>query len=192
MAAEAAKAREEMLDALSMFSDELTEAILEDKVTQELIEDSHPRATIKLQIAPVMMGSAYKNKAVQILLDGVAPLPALPERREVNDAVDLDTDEAKIELESDPDKPLVMLAFKLEDGRYGQLSYLRVYQGTLTKGSEITNTRTGKRHKVGRLVRMHSDEMEDIDRASRAISSRCSASTATRATRSPTARSTSR
>jgi elongation factor G len=162
---EAAKAREEMLDALSMFSDELTEAILEEKVTEEVVKGAIRKATINLQIAPVMMGSAYKNKAVQLLLDGVAAY--LPNPSEVvNNGVDLDKDEEKVTLTSDPDKPLVMLAFKLEDGRYGQLSYLRVYQGTITKGREVTNTRTGKRHKVGRLVRMHSDEMEDIDTAS--------------------------
>jgi elongation factor G len=162
MAAEAQKAREEMLDALSMFSDELTEAILEEKVSEELIVAAVRKATINLQIAPVMMGSAYKNKAVQLLLDGVASYLPCPTDVQ-NNAVDLDKDEAKITLTSDVDKPLVMLAFKLEDGRYGQLSYLRVYQGTLMKGKEITNSRTGKRHKVGRLVRMHSDEMEDID-----------------------------
>ena len=162
MADEAQKAREEMLDALSMFSDELTEGILEEKVTEDLIKAAVRKATINLQIAPVMMGSAYKNKAVQLLLDGVNSF--LPNPADItNNAVDLDKDEAKVALASDPDQPLVMLAFKLEDGRYGQLSYLRIYQGTLTKGREITNTRTGKRHKVGRLVRMHSDEMEEID-----------------------------
>jgi elongation factor G len=162
MADEATKAREEMLDALSMFSDELTEAMLEEKVTETVIKGAIRKATINLQIAPVMMGSAYKNKAVQLLLDGV--LAYLPNPSEVvNNAVDLDKDEAKVELTSDADKPLVTLAFKLEDGRYGQLSYLRVYQGTLTKGGEVTNTRTGKHHKVGRLVRMHSDEMEEIE-----------------------------
>jgi elongation factor G len=164
MAAEAKKAREEMLDALSMFSDELTEAILEEKVTEAVIVAAVRKATIGLQIAPVMMGSAYKNKAVQLLLDGVASY--LPNPSEItNNGVDLDKDEAKVTLASDPEKPLVMLAFKLEDGRYGQLSYLRVYQGTLSKGKEVTNTRTGKRHKVGRLVRMHADEMEEIDNA---------------------------
>ncbi len=164
MEADAKKAREEMLDSLSMFSDALTEAILEEKVTEDLIVDAVREATIKLQIAPVMMGSAYKNKAVQLLLDGVARY--LPNPTEItNQAVDLDKDEAKVTLASDPEAPLVMLAFKLEDGRYGQLTYLRVYQGTVAKGREITNTRTGKRHKVGRLVRMHSDEMEDIDAA---------------------------
>jgi elongation factor G len=164
MKAEAQKAREEMLDALSMFSDELTEAILEERVTEDLIQAAIHKATIRLQIAPVMMGSAYKNKAVQLLLDGV--IAYLPNPGEIeNKAVDLERDETKVTLESDDEKPLVMLAFKLEDGRYGQLTYLRVYQGTLMKGKEITNTRTSKRHKVGRLVRMHADEMEEIDSA---------------------------
>jgi elongation factor G len=162
MSAEVQKAREEMLDALSMFSDELTEAILEERVTEEIIAGAIRKATIGLQVCPVMMGSAYKNKAVQLLLDGVNAY--LPHPGEVsNQGVDLDRDEAEFKLESDPDKPLVMLAFKLEDGRYGQLSYLRIYQGTLARGKELVNTRTGKRHKVGRLVRMHSDEMEDIE-----------------------------
>jgi elongation factor G len=164
MEAEAKQAREEMLDALSMHSDELTMAILEERVTEEAIKDAIRQATVKLQIVPVMMGSAYKNKAVQILLDGVGRF--LPNPNDItNDAVDLEKDEQKVALSSSPEAPLVMLAFKLEDGRYGQLTYLRVYQGTVTKGTEITNTRTGKRSKVGRLVRMHSDEMEDIDSA---------------------------
>jgi elongation factor G len=165
LADEAKKYREEMLDALSMFSDELTEAMLEENVTSDVIHRAIRSATIKLQIVPVMMGSAYKNKAVQLLLDGITRYLPCPTDVE-NTAVDLDKNEEKFVLSSDENRPLVMLAFKLEDGRYGQLSYLRVYQGTLAKGREIINVRTGKKHKVGRLVRMHSDEMEDIDQSS--------------------------
>ncbi len=160
--ADADKYRAEMLDQLSLFDDALAEAILEEKVTPELIVAAIRSSTIALKIAPVMMGSAYKNKGVQILLDGVnAYLPA-PDEVE-NTGVDLDKNEEVVKFISDATLPLVALAFKLEDGRFGQLSYVRVYQGQLSKGMEITNTRTGKRHKVGRLVRMHSDEMEDIE-----------------------------
>ncbi|NUO53143.1 MAG: elongation factor G [Polyangiaceae bacterium] len=159
---DAEKYRAEMLDQLSLFDDTLAEAMLEEKVTPELIVAAIRKGTIALKIAPVMMGSAYKNKGVQILLDGVNSY--LPNPTDiVNQAVNLDKNEEVFPLESDPKLPFVGLAFKLEDGRFGQLSYVRVYQGQLAKGMEVTNTRTGKRHKVGRLVRMHSDDMEDID-----------------------------
>ena len=161
MKEQCAKLREEMLDQLSMVNDELTEAILEEKVTPELIRKCLRDSTIALKCTPVMMGSALGNKGVQILLDGVAQY--LPDPTEVkNIALDLDKEEAPQELASDPSKPLVLLAFKLEDGRYGQLTYIRVYQGKLQKDDFITNTRTGKKVKVGRLVRMHSDDKEDI------------------------------
>jgi elongation factor G len=159
---EAEAARENMLDAVSMFSDELTEAILEEKVSEELIQAAVRRGTLALELVPVFLGSAYKNKGVQPLLDAVTHY--LPSPAEVqNNAVDLSNDEAPLALSADAQKPLVALAFKLEDGRYGQLTYLRVYQGSIARGSSIVNSRTRRRHKVGRLVRMHADQMEDID-----------------------------
>lgn len=161
---EAEIAREAMLDSVSMFSDDLTEAILEETVTEDLIHDAVRLGTLSMDLTPVFLGSAYKNKGVQKLLDAVTRYLPSPTDIE-NNGVDLSNDEAAIRIESDPNKPLVALAFKLEDGRYGQLTYLRVYQGTISKGSSIVNSRSGKKHKVGRLVRMHADSMEDIESA---------------------------
>lgn len=154
--------REILLDAISMFDDELMEAVLEGEVTEDMVNRAIRKATIDLELVPVFCGSAYKNVGVQSLLDGV--LAYLPDPREVsNFALDLDNNEEKIQLGYEPERPLVALAFKLEDGRYGQLTYVRVYQGTMRRGDTIYNVRTGKKTKVGRLVRMHSNEMEDIE-----------------------------
>jgi elongation factor G len=162
---DAETAREEMLDAVSMFSDELMEAILEERVTEDLIHEAVRAGVIKMDLTPVFLGSAYKNKGVQKLLDAVSRYLPAPVDVE-NTGVDLSNDEAAIVIHTDPCKPLAALAFKLEDGRYGQLTYVRVYQGTLAKGGTIVNSRTGKKHKVGRLVRMHADNMEEIGEAS--------------------------
>jgi elongation factor G len=157
--------REEMLDAVSLFSDELTEAILDEQVTEESIHEAIRRGTVSLRLTPVLLGSAYKNKGVQCLLDAVTRY--LPNPLNVkNVALDLNQNEQEIVLQSSPELPLVLLAFKLEVSRYGQLTYIRIYQGAIQKGDTIINTRTGKRTKVGRLVRMHADEMEDIESAS--------------------------
>jgi len=158
---EAEVAREAMLDAVSMFSDDLMEAILEERVTNDLVHAAVRAGTLSMDLTPVYLGSAYKNKGVQKLLDAVTRY--LPSPLDIeNTGVDLSNDEAVLVLDSDPNKPLVALAFKLEDGRYGQLTYLRIYQGKLAKGTSIVNSRTRARHKVGRLVRMHADSMEDI------------------------------
>lgn len=162
---EAHARREEMLDAVSMFSDELTEAILEDKVTDELVYDAVRKGTISLKLTPVFIGSAYKNIGVQSVLDAVTRyLPAPGDVKNI--ALDLDNNENEVPLSSRAEDPLIALAFKLEVSRYGQLTYIRIYQGSLKKGDTLFNVRTKKRIKVGRLVRMHADKMEDIEAAS--------------------------
>ncbi|MGD8835276.1 MAG: elongation factor G [Desulfobacteraceae bacterium] len=154
--------REELIDAATLFSDDLTEAVLEDKaIDNDLLMSAIRSGVLAREITPVFMGSAYKNKGVQKLLDAVNALLPCPDEIE-NQALDLGADEAPVNLEADPAKPAVSLAFKLEDGQYGQLTYIRVYQGKLAKGDTVINVRTGKKIKVGRLVRMHASQMEDI------------------------------
>ena len=156
--------RQELIDAASMFSDELLEAALEDRATPEMIWSAVRAGTIQLELCPVLVGSAYKNKGVQPVLDAVVRY--LPRPDEVrNTGLDLEDDEREFPVEPDPAKPLIALAFKLDEGRFGQLTYVRVYQGTLKKGDTIYNPRNHREVRVGRLVRMHADEMEDIDAA---------------------------
>jgi elongation factor G len=162
----ALKKREELLDIASLFSDDLTEAILEEKVTEELIHDAIRRGTLSLRLTPVFVGSAYKNKGIQNLLDGVVHY--LPSPLDVSiEAYTLGSQQesAPISLSPNPNTPLVMFAFKLEVSRYGQLTYFRIYQGRLRKGDTIVNMRTGQKVKVGRIGRMHAREMEDIEEA---------------------------
>jgi elongation factor G len=161
---QADKSREEMLDVVSMFSDELMEAVLEGQETEAFINEAVRNGTIKGDLTPVFMGSAYRNKGIQLLLDAVVLY--LPNPSDVaNYAKDLDQDEKEVRLESDPDARCVTLAFKLEDGAYGQLTYLRVYQGTVKKGDQLLNTRSQQTIRVGRLVKMHADTMTDISQA---------------------------
>jgi elongation factor G len=154
--------REALIDAATLFSDELTDLALEEKpIPADLLIGALRTGTLQRKLTPVCMGSAYKNKAVQLLLDAVTEL--LPSPGDVvNQALDLSAAEAPVILKTDNTLPTVALAFKLEDGQYGQLTYIRVYQGKLAKGDTIINVRTGRKIKIGRLVRMHADQMEDI------------------------------
>jgi len=165
MQADAEKYREELLDAASMFDDSLMEAIMEngyDGVPEDQVIAAIRKGTLAEQFVGVFCGSAHVNKGIQPLLDAVVRyLPAPNEVRNV--ALDLDNNEAEVELESVDNKPCVALGFKLDDGQYGQLTYTRVYQGKIKKGEELYNTRTKKKFKVGRLVRMNSAQMEDIN-----------------------------
>jgi elongation factor G len=160
---EATEKRETMLEEVSMFSEELMEALLEGgDVDTQLIYDAVRAGTLALEFTPVFVGSAYKNKGVQALLDAVEEYLPCP-TDVTNNALDLKDEEKEFEVTNDADDPLIMLAFKLEDGRYGQLTYVRTYQGRLSKGDTVYNSRTGKKVKIGRLCRMHSNEMEEID-----------------------------
>ena len=164
MMEEAEERRETMLDAISMFSDELTEAMLDEKVTEELIMEATRNGVISRELCPVFCGSAYKNKGVQPLMDAV--LAFLPSPTDIpNYAIDPENEEERHLVTNDDSDPLLSYAFKLEDGAYGQLTYVRIYQGKLVKGDFIHNARTEKKVKVGRIVRMHSDNMDDIDEA---------------------------
>jgi elongation factor G len=158
--------RDILIDAATMFSDELTEAVLEEKeIPERLLMSAVRKGTLKREITPVLMGSAYKNKGIQTLLDAVTHF--LPSPMEVsNIAMDIDDPEKQIILSGKADDPLVALAFKLEDGHYGQLSYIRLYQGMLKKGDVAVNMRNRQKIKVGRIVRMHADQMEDVERIS--------------------------
>ena len=161
MAEKAATYREQMLDTISMYSDELAEAYLESRETEEQIRVAIRNGTLALELTPVFIGSAYKNKGIQPLLDGVVEY--LPNPSEIDyRGLDMDKNGEEFQIKADDSAPAIALAFKLEEGQYGQLTYIRVYQGTIRKGTELLNNRSGKRFKVGRLIRMHADSMEDI------------------------------
>jgi len=153
--------REKMLDVLSMFCDELAEAVLEGQETQQMINRVIRQETINDQVTPVLMGSAFKNKGIQALLDAAElylPNPSEIENEAFNS---LKEDESTL-LTMNPKDPVVAYAFKLENQQYGQLTYIRLYQGILKKGDVVLNNRRNKKIKVGRLAKMHADEMMEV------------------------------
>ncbi|MCR5217856.1 elongation factor G [Treponema sp.] len=165
LADDAKKYREELLDAASNFDDELMEMILEngyDNIPEDKLIAAIRKGTLAEQFVGVFLGSAHVNKGIQPLLDAVQRY--LPDPTEVhNYGLDRDNNEAEVELFNVENKPCVALAFKLDDGQFGQLTYVRIYQGKICKGDELFNVRAQKKFKVGRIVRMNSANMEDIN-----------------------------
>merc|ERR1712136_410460 len=166
MRVESEERRQELIEHVSNVDDTLGELFLEEKVPTETdLKAAIRRSCIKRLFTPVMLGTALKNKGVQPLLDGV--LDYLPNPSEVTNYAFRENKEEREKIVMIPartaENPFVGLAFKLEAGRFGQLTYIRVYQGKLKRGDTLYNTRTWKKVKLARLVQMHSNEMEDVN-----------------------------
>ena len=157
--------RRELVERLAEVDDDIAECFInEQDPSTEQLKAAIRRQTVLRRFVPVFMGSAYKNKGVQLLLDGVNDY--LPAPSEVdNKALNQDDNEREVSLSCDPKAPLVALAFKLEESRFGQLTYVRIYQGLLRRGMYVVNMTNGKKIKIPRLARMHSNEMEDVESA---------------------------
>jgi len=163
---QATEYRHELIGKVADFDEVIGEKFLmEEEPTYEELKSAIRRTTIARQIVPMFCGSAYKNRGVQKLLDGVTDYLPNPTEKD-NFALDKKNSEIQVKVAVDPKAPFIGYAFKLDEGRYGQLTYLRIYQGTVKKGDFIFNSRDGKKIKVPRLVKMHSDEMADIEEAS--------------------------
>ena len=161
---QAEEKREIMLEEVCMFDDDLMHKHLEgEEMPMEQLQAAIRTGVLALELVPVFMGSAYKNKGVQLLLNAVESY--LPSPLDIDNTGTIMKTGEEVIIPSDPKKPVIMYAFKLTEDKYGQLTYVRIYQGELVKGQEVENMRTGKKLKLGRLVRMHSDEMESIERA---------------------------
>jgi elongation factor G len=152
-----------LIETVADVDDQMAEMFLEEvEPTEDQLRAAIRRATISLKFTPVFMGSALANKSVQPMLDGVVDF--LPNPSEVeNLALDQKRNEASVKLVPYNALPFVGLAFKLEESNFGQLTYIRVYQGTLRKGANVFNARNNKKVKVPRIVRMHSNEMEEVN-----------------------------
>jgi len=160
------EARELIVQRVADVDDELAEKFInEEPISNEELVAAIRRATLALKMTPVMCGSAIKNKGVQLLLDGVVKF--LPNPTEVkNEGHDQDNNEEKVVIPSDPTKPFVGLAFKLQQDKYGQLTYFRIYQGSISNGDTIFNISNERRKvRVPRMFRMHSDDREEIQTA---------------------------
>jgi len=162
---EAAEARRQMLESLSMYSDELMEILLmEEEPEVDLVHRVVREAAQQQDATPVFLGSAYRNKGVQPLLDAIVRYLPPPTDRAIK-ANAIEDPEETVPLEPDPSQPFVGMAFKIVDDPYGQLTFVRVYQGTMQKGESYFNQRTGRKDRFARILRMHADKREEIDEA---------------------------
>jgi elongation factor G len=163
MVAEAEAARHQLLDTLSTFDDEITEKYLgEETITADDLRRALRRATIASQVVPVLCGTAFKNKGVQPLLDGVVDF--LPSPLDVPPTPGTTPKGEEVVRTPDDAEPFAALAFKIMTDPYvGKLTYLRVYSGSLTKGSSILNSTKDRKERVGRILQMHANHREDKD-----------------------------
>jgi elongation factor G len=162
---EAESARHHLLEALSMYSDKLMEMLLsEEEVSEETIHDIVRHAVVEQEFTPVFLGTAYRNKGVQPLMDAIVRYLPNPLDCEVKGKDPVDQEKV-VQLEPNPTKPFVGMAFKIVDDEYGQLTFMRVYQGTVEKGGTYFNQRTGKKERFSRIVKMHADKREEINAA---------------------------
>ena len=163
---EAELARAQMLEQLAMYSDEMMELLLsEEEVSEDLIHSVLQSAVQGQEATPVYLGTAFRNKGVQPLLDAVVRYLPSPLDREIKASSIEDPDQA-VELKPDESAPFVGMAFKIVDDPYGQLTFMRVYQGKIEKGQLYYNQRTGRKDRFSRIVRMHADKREEVDSAS--------------------------
>jgi len=156
--------REKLLDAVSMFDDEIMELYLEGKeIPTAKIRAAIRQATCAVEMVPVTCGSSYRNKGVQKLLDAIVDYMPAPTDVPAIKGVNPKTDEEE-ERKSSDDEPFAALAFKIMTDPYvGRLSFFRVYSGTLTTGSSVLNATKGKRERMGRILQMHANHREDIE-----------------------------
>ncbi len=158
-------ARQEMLEALSMYNDSMMDLLLaEEEVPEELIDEVIRSATQNSGFTPVFVGTAVKNKGVQALLDSIVRYLPSPLDRDIK-AKKFDNPAEDFPLSADVTKPFVGMAFKIVEDPYGQLTYMRVYQGTIKKGETYINQRTGRKERFSRIVRMHAEKREELDAA---------------------------
>jgi elongation factor G len=163
---EAQAAREKLLDRISILSEEMMEQILAgEEIPKQTIWNTIRQGTLSREFTPVLLGTALKNKGIQNLLDAVSLYLPSPVERELVTATDISKKETvKVDLQAD--KPLVALAFKSIDDEFGQLTYTRIYSGTLTKGDRLINTRTQQQVRVRRLFRIEVDKRQELASAS--------------------------